>query len=378
MNVPWRDDVLGLLPELPPTFTTRDLYRLVPRLRSLHPENHHIEEKLRQVLQQFRDERVIAFSPEGGTYTKLGTYATDNRIWPWAKGAEITREDISLLFGQGGVAGLNRGMFRPGEGHPWRHHMVLFHDEVDNPYNDTVEQGKIIYTGEGRQELGDQKLVRNNRHLANHLEEGTHVHFFVQPKRKPGKIRYEGEVLLQGMQYTRRPEENRSVYQFILSEISAEDAIAQVGAEILDIQEQRRAPGLEDRTVVLTMQRRLARDPAFRAMVLTAYERECSVCGKPLRKEPAIDLQAAHIIGVRERGRDEVRNGLALCARHHWAFDNGFFSLQNNFRVVWLGVEDDPHGEVRHGESIHVPKLEEDRPHSSYLAFHRSKWRVPT
>lgn len=375
--MPWRDDVLQLLPELPPIFTTKDLYTMVPRLRKLYPENHHIQDKLRQVLQDFRDEGLVAFSAERGIYTKLGVLATDNRVWPWTKGSEITRGQVSQLFGQQGVAGLNRGMFRPGVGHPWRNHMVLFHDEVDNPYGDVVEAGRILYTGEGKRELGDQKLVRNNRFLAEHLDEGTHVHFFVQPRDKPGIIRYEGEVLLRKLRYVFRPEEGRSVYQFVLQEVETENAIREVGAEMVDIQSESRPPGLEDRKSVLSVQRRLVRDPAFRVLVLDAYLRECAVCGQPLRKEPAIDLQAAHIIGVREKGRDEVRNGISLCSRHHWAFDNGFYSLGDNFRIIWLGIEDDPHGEIRPGEAIRIPERLADRPEPSYLQVHRTKWRAP-
>jgi hypothetical protein len=374
--VGWRDDILALLPEVPPEFTTRETRVWVPRLHHLHPDNNHIEEKIRQVLQDLRDEGLISFSPEGGRYRKLGSLADRNLIWPWKKGDELARTDVSVLFGQKGPEGLGRGMFRPGIGHRWRNHMVLFHNEEENPYNDTVENGRITYTGEGRK--GDQKLTSLNRYLASHVSEGTHVHFFIQPKGRRGRIRYEGEVILENMRYEFRAEDGRSVYRFELVELESPDAIAQVGEEMADIQADARPPGFEERKSVQSLQRRLVRDPAFRTLVLDAYNQECAVCGRPLRKIPAIDLQAAHIIGVAERGRDEVRNGLALCSRHHWAFDRGFFSLTDAYRLIWLGQDDDPHDEMRHGEAVQVPGAAMLQPETSYLGFHRKKWKVPS
>ena len=46
------------------------------------------------------------------------------------------------------------------------------------------------------------------------------------------------------------------------------------------------------------------------------------------------ELEAAHIVPRNLRGADDVRNGLGLCRRHHWAFDKGLFGLDDARRVI--------------------------------------------
>jgi hypothetical protein len=370
----WRESVLRLMPELPARFETRDLYQLVPALRQEYPDNHHIQEKLRQVLQEFREEGLIAFSTEGGLYTKLGALAGHELRWPFERNQSTTRQALADLFQQSSIDALRRGMFRPREGHPWRQHMVIFHDEAENPYGDVVEPGRIVYVGEGAN--GDQRLVGYNRYLANHLAEGIHVHYFVQPQSRPGIIVYQGEVVLESLRYVRRPGDTRSVYEFILLERVEGNPMQAFGAEIIDMEEDERPPGYEDRRVVLTSQKRLWRDPGFRDLVLKAYSMQCAVCGKTFERSPLIDLQGAHIVGVHEKGRDVVPNGLALCARHHWAFDNGFFSLSDEHRIIWMAPEEDPHGEIKTGELVQLPMRRNDHPHPFYLGHHRTKWHA--
>jgi hypothetical protein len=41
-------------------------------------------------------------------------------------------------------------------------------------------------------------------------------------------------------------------------------------------------------------------------------------------------LIAAHICGKAEKGNDDWRNGIPLCATHHEAFDNHFFCIDPN------------------------------------------------
>lgn len=377
--VTWRESVLQLLPELPNQFDTKELYGLVPALGQHYPNNRHIEQKLRQVLQRLRDEGLIQFSPGGGTYTKTGALRSTSLRWPFDLGQVSSRQALVDLFEHKGLAGIGRGMFRSKKGHPWHQHMVIFHAEDKNPYGDVIEEGKLVYIGEGQKENGDQQLVRNNRHLALHRQEGVHVHYFEQPKGQSGRIVYRGEVFLENFRYVFRPQEGRSVYEFILRRTPNENPLQALGEEIVDIEEDERPPGYEERKKVRVQQQRYWRDSAFRDLVLRAYQWECAVCGKPFVREPLIDLQAAHIVGVHELGRDAVQNGLALCLRHHWAFDNGFVSLTDDHRLLWLGPEKgDPHGEIRAGAKIRLPPNKREWPHPFYLDHHRRKWSAPS
>jgi len=63
----------------------------------------------------------------------------------------------------------------------------------------------------------------------------------------------------------------------------------------------------------------------FRERVLEAYQRQCAFCR--LRHDELLD--AAHIIPDSDpAGEPVVRNGIALCALHHAAFDRYFLGLR--------------------------------------------------
>ncbi|MBE0508219.1 MAG: HNH endonuclease [Marinospirillum sp.] len=80
--------------------------------------------------------------------------------------------------------------------------------------------------------------------------------------------------------------------------------------------------------------RKVARSLAFRRTVLDLYDGCCAVCGEALRTPSGlIEVDAAHIVPRSLYGADDARNGFALCKRHHWAFDNGLFSIDENRKV---------------------------------------------
>ncbi len=65
------------------------------------------------------------------------------------------------------------------------------------------------------------------------------------------------------------------------------------------------------------------RDPAFRRIVLEAYDFQCAACGLRI-KLPDADLtfvDGAHLIPFKDSRNDHPTNGLALCKNHHWAMD---------------------------------------------------------
>ena len=62
----------------------------------------------------------------------------------------------------------------------------------------------------------------------------------------------------------------------------------------------------------------------FRFNVLAKYGCKCSVCEI---RHPQL-LKAAHICGKSEKGSDDWRNGMPLCATHHDAFDAHLFCVE--------------------------------------------------
>lgn len=67
----WTRDVFLIINSLPDTaFTLKDLYQHKEELSRKHPNNHFIEEKIRQILQLLRDQGLLKFT-ELGHYKKL-------------------------------------------------------------------------------------------------------------------------------------------------------------------------------------------------------------------------------------------------------------------------------------------------------------------
>lgn len=84
-----------------------------------------------------------------------------------------------------------------------------------------------------------------------------------------------------------------------------------------------------------SMATRYARSTTFRSRVLSVYGESCAICGKGLRTpDERTEVEAAHIAPKNRGGTDDVRNGLALCRSHHWAFDNGLFGVAENRTIL--------------------------------------------
>jgi putative restriction endonuclease len=126
------------------------------------------------------------------------------------------------------------------------------------------------------------------------------------------------------------------------------------------------------------------RDPAFREMVLSAYEYRCAVCKFNVRIGQAlVGLEAAHIKWVQAGGPDQVENGIALCTMHHKLFDRGAFCVSDEMQIQ---VSERVHGEHGfrdwllscHGCYINAPYDRRYCPNSNYTKWHyREVFRQP-
>lgn len=120
----------------------------------------------------------------------------------------------------------------------------------------------------------------------------------------------------------------------------------------------------------------LARDPKFRENVLDAYDEQCAVCGSNWETPSgAIETTAAHLKAVGDGGTDVVPNGIALCQLHHWAFDEGVFSVTDDYTIV---VHEDASGMADEltaydGCDLMVPDDRTLHPDQSALQHHREK-----
>jgi putative restriction endonuclease len=121
------------------------------------------------------------------------------------------------------------------------------------------------------------------------------------------------------------------------------------------------------RSYITSMVRVRLHQRSFRERVLEAYHYQCAFCR--LRHEEL--LSAAHIVpDSHPQGEPVVRNGLALCALHHTAFDRLFIGLRPDYvieiREDILQESDGPtlaHAiQGLHGQAIGVPRVVSNRP----------------
>jgi len=138
---------------------------------------------------------------------------------------------------------------------------------------------------------------------------------------------------------------------------------------------QHSSPNLTEEDESFISARRRERDQAFAQEVKDAYDERCAVCGaRRVAPNGSIEVEAAHIYPKSEGGVDDVRNGVALCKLHHWAFDNGWLSISDDYDVIVRDAEDrDGYNEFSDldGDALHLPDEENLRAHPKFLHQHR-------
>ncbi len=147
------------------------------------------------------------------------------------------------------------------------------------------------------------------------------------------------------------------------------------------VQEQAEAGEREEEGVVATEAERTVRvrlvQRFFREAVLSSYGYSCSVCAFGLVEM----LNASHIVPWSKdaKRRADPCNGLSLCVLHDRAFDRGFMTVDEKYRVVVAGavkIDDVPElhevGLLKiEGRKISLP--ERFRPDEGALGYHREK-----
>ncbi|WP_172977350.1 HNH endonuclease [Halosegnis longus] len=173
---------------------------------------------------------------------------------------------------------------------------------------------------------------------------------------------------------TATPPENNSVST--QGDDAADAGSAQIPSESNGTPSQPTNPDLTEDNKSFTSTRRRQRDQAFAQEVKDAYDERCAVCGtRRVAPNGGLEVEAAHIYPKSEDGVDDVRNGVALCKLHHWAFDNGWLSVTDDYEVIVRQAEGcDGYDEFNNlnGESLHLPNDENLRPHPKFLNKHRS------
>ncbi|MFZ4828986.1 MAG: HNH endonuclease, partial [Phototrophicaceae bacterium] len=116
----------------------------------------------------------------------------------------------------------------------------------------------------------------------------------------------------------------------------------------------------------------------FRNLIMTSYSSQCCVCKMPI---PEL-LIASHIVPWRDDKslRVNPHNGLCLCALHDKGFDRGFFTLDEEYRVILGQIVRNylPNPSVYNefniyeGQRISLP--DKFIPKQEFLEIHRDKY----
>lgn len=91
----------------------------------------------------------------------------------------------------------------------------------------------------------------------------------------------------------------------------------------------------KEKKVTKTIKESAIRTRGFRQAIIEAYNYKCSICQMKIYSPDSLswEVEAAHIVPHGSLGRDDIWNGLALCHLHHWAFDVGWFTLQDDYTI---------------------------------------------
>lgn len=78
----------------------------------------------------------------------------------------------------------------------------------------------------------------------------------------------------------------------------------------------------------------IVRDAAFRKNIVSVYDYRCAFCR--LKVITSLDqdiVDGAHIKPFSKFYDDRIDNGMSLCKNHHWAFDLGWFTIDENYKI---------------------------------------------
>ena len=86
---------------------------------------------------------------------------------------------------------------------------------------------------------------------------------------------------------------------------------------------------------------RIIRDTKLSRQIKRLYKYKCQVCGLCLEGPNGLYAEGAHIrpLGRPHDGPDTPDNLLCLCPNHHYLFDVGAFSIDDNYSLIGIDGE---------------------------------------
>jgi putative restriction endonuclease len=132
-----------------------------------------------------------------------------------------------------------------------------------------------------------------------------------------------------------------------------------------------------DSTIKTTLRKSIVRNSFFRKLVVREYDYRCAFCKLRITRDPNQNIvDGAHIKPFSKFLDSRIDNGLSLCKNHHWAFDLGWFSVDDNYRIIVAQNLDDESPYTRamkdfDREPIALPSNKRFFPRLESLKWHR-------
>ncbi|NJL64765.1 MAG: HNH endonuclease [Methylacidiphilales bacterium] len=124
-------------------------------------------------------------------------------------------------------------------------------------------------------------------------------------------------------------------------------------------------------------QKVIVRDGAFRKIITSTYNYTCAFCGLQILDTDGKNIvDGSHIKPFSQFYDDRIDNGLSLCKNHHWAFDRGWFTIDNDYTIIVsnnlreVSPNAKPMGEFV-GDRITLPTQLQYYPRLDALRWHR-------
>ncbi|MEC4894897.1 MAG: HNH endonuclease [Oscillatoria sp. PMC 1051.18] len=133
---------------------------------------------------------------------------------------------------------------------------------------------------------------------------------------------------------------------------------------------------LIDKKQKVYLEKSLVRNAFFRKAIVHIYEYKCAFCRlKVTRKIKQNIVDGAHIKTFAKFYDSSINNGIAFCKNHHWAFDIGWFGIDESYQIIVSEdlEEESPNAKLMkdfHGETILLPNLEIYYPSPEALNWH--------
>jgi putative restriction endonuclease len=123
------------------------------------------------------------------------------------------------------------------------------------------------------------------------------------------------------------------------------------------------------------------REARFRIRIVSAYNYNCALTAYRLTTVTAGSIvDAAHIHEFRDSRNNDPRNGIALSKNAHWTFDQGLWTIADDYRIIVAigyfaeaGPNADNLLQSYHGKQIRPPEDRTLWPNPIHLAWHRKK-----